>query len=569
LEPVFAGIAAIIILSALFGYLMHRVRQPLLPAYILAGVLVGPLILAFGRIFGISYLVHLTDLSFLTDLSHIGVAFLLFVVGLEMEIRKINRVSLPSFLVALVPTVVIALVVIPLAMLTGLSATAGAYLSLILSFSSTMVVLKLLSDRGELPTLHGRIITGTLLFQDFIAIIALAMLPGLQQFSALLMLRSLLKGLALVLSIVAISDLVFAPMMRVAARSSELLFLMSLSVCFIAASAAELAGFSIEIGAFIAGLSLASLPYKPEIVGRMLPVRNFFIILFYAALGMGLYQVPDWNLVWSFLAVVLILKPLAMMLTLDRLGFSRSTSFLTGVNLAQTSEFSLILVPIAIQANILPATYMVAITLVTLLTFVSSSYVIRYANRIYLLLRDRLFFLHRANLDKFDEFHTKKPFSAVLCGYNRTGYGILKSFKEKKKEILVVDYNPETIHRLRHESVPCIYGDLSDPEIVDRIFKFKPKVIISTVPDLDVNQLLIEQAEKSEHKVMLFVTASWIEDALRLYERGAHYVMLPNLVAGDYLAGIVHKHGKSHKHVHHLRKEHIKELKRRHRHAAE
>ncbi|PIN69345.1 hypothetical protein COV94_03000, partial [Candidatus Woesearchaeota archaeon CG11_big_fil_rev_8_21_14_0_20_57_5] len=265
---------------------MHRVRQPLLPAYILAGVLVGPLILAFGRIFGISYLVHLTDLSFLTDLSHIGVAFLLFVVGLEMEIRKINRVSLPSFLVALVPTVVIALVVIPLAMLTGLSATAGAYLSLILSFSSTMVVLKLLSDRGELPTLHGRIITGTLLFQDFIAIIALAMLPGLQQFSALLMLRSLLKGLALVLSIVAISDLVFAPMMRVAARSSELLFLMSLSVCFIAASAAELAGFSIEIGAFIAGLSLASLPYKPEIVGRMLPVRNFFIILFYAALGM-------------------------------------------------------------------------------------------------------------------------------------------------------------------------------------------------------------------------------------------------------------------------------------------
>jgi len=274
-EVIILDIAVILIISAVLAFIARVLKQPLIPAYVLTGLIVGPLFLGF-----------VDNVDLITAFSEIGIAFLLFIAGLEISFKKIKEANLAKILfVGITQVTIIFFTVFFLRDFLGLSTLQAGYLGIIIAFGSAMVDIKLLADRGELVTLHGRLVLGILLLEVLIAIIAIIIfttggfivVPILIAFSKLL----LIFGIALVLQ-----KFVLNKLFKFAAKSSELLFLSALAVLFFFILLSFLAELSIIIGAFIAGVSLANSPFKTELESRISPLRDFFAILFFVALGM-------------------------------------------------------------------------------------------------------------------------------------------------------------------------------------------------------------------------------------------------------------------------------------------
>src|SRR3989338_3851344 len=270
MQSMFFDIGFIVIISTLFAYIARLLKQPLILAYVLAGILLGP------------YLGVITDLNSIKSLSEIGIAFLLFIVGLEIDIKKLKDVGHVATVGGMLQMVIVFALAFAVTILIGMKSTEALYFGLIIAFSSTMVVVKLLSDKREVDTLHGRIIIGILLLQDIIAILVMSFLG---QSSGILI--SLIKGVAVFAVAFAAGKYVLPHMFRFAASSQELLFIASLGIAFLFSIVANYIGFSIAIGAFMAGIVLKS-PYNTEIVGKIKPLRDFFSVLFFVSLGMQL-----------------------------------------------------------------------------------------------------------------------------------------------------------------------------------------------------------------------------------------------------------------------------------------
>ena len=303
MENIFFDIGLIIIVATIVGYLARLLKQPLIPAYILTGLIIGPIL---GLV---------EDSNVILTLSEIGIAFLLFVVGLELNLKKLKDVASIAIFGGLMQFILLFISGFLIAIILGFVKTESVYIALIVAFSSTMVVVKILSDKRELDTLHGRIIIGFLLMQDLIAIIALSILTTLNNFSMAILVIALLKGIILLSVAVIASKFILPSLFRFAAKSQELLFLMALTTCFsfcifanyigqimmyffslpffenvILGNVLELLkpGFSIAIGAFIAGVSIANLPYNVEIIGKVKPLKDFFATIFFVSLGLEL-----------------------------------------------------------------------------------------------------------------------------------------------------------------------------------------------------------------------------------------------------------------------------------------
>src|SRR3989338_3863523 len=310
---VFFDIGIIVIVSTVFAYAARLLKQPLIPAYVIAGIVLGP------------YLGFITNTEVINNLSEIGIAFLLFIVGLEIDVRKLKDVGLVASLGGVLQIAAVFALAFAASVLMGFFALESAYLGLIIAFSSTMVVVKLLSDKKELDTLHGRIVIGILLLQDIFAIFALSILSQ-GAFSYYSFALSLFKGIAVILASLFAGKYIFPP-----------LFLFSIVVNSI--------GFSIAVGAFIAGIAL-NVPYNIEIIGKIKPLRDFFSVLFFVSLGMQLSLPALGSILKPLLvlaALTILLKPLVVMFLCSFFGYSARTSFMSSLSLAQISEFSLIL----------------------------------------------------------------------------------------------------------------------------------------------------------------------------------------------------------------------------------
>jgi Kef-type K+ transport system membrane component KefB len=531
-EAIIFDIALILIISAIFAFIARILRQPLIPAYVLAGLLIGPLV--FGLI---------KNVELIYALSEIGIAFLLFTAGLEISLRKIKQANLKKILIAGTLQVLLTFgITLLLAGLLNLETMQAVYIGIILSFGSTMVVIKLLSDKDEFVTLHGRLVLGILLLQDLVAIIAIVVLMS-GGFALMPILIAMLKLVIIIAIAIFLQKFVLNKLFRFAARSIELLLLSALAVLFLFIILARMADISIVIGAFIAGVSLANSPFKVELESRISPLRDFFSILFFVALGMqivfgGIAQ--HTSLLIFLIVAAFVLKPIITFLLLRISGYQSRTSFLSAVSLAQLSEFSLIIGALGLTLGAITPAIFSTVILATIVTMAITPYLVEYKGHLFWLLRKPLKLFNKLPSMENLEYKDKQEKSTILIGAHRMGSIILDGLvKRKKKELLVIDHDPEIVHCLVQKKISSIYGDITNPEIFESLDFTKLKTVISTVPDYESSLVLMRKIKARSKSVKVILTARRISEALDLYRSGADYVILPKVIAGKELLRVL------------------------------
>ncbi len=547
----------LLLVAFIVSYIIQLFRQPIIIGYIVAGMIISPFILKIG-----------VSQEFIGIFSELGIAFLLFIVGLHLNpkvIREVGKTSLIVGIAQMALTFGVAFLVSYF--LLAYSLITSIYLGIAFSFSSTIIIMKLLSDKRQLDSLFGKLSIGILIIQDLVAAIVLMVISSSSGEGATLFgffLKTLI-GVGLVLFLFFFNSIFLKRVTRSIARSQELLFLFSICWCFIIGALFNYLGLSMEIGALVAGVVLSTSPYSTEISAKIRPLRDFFLILFFVILGLNA-QISQVESVISnviLLSIVaLIFKPIILMVLMALMGYTKRTNFLVGITLAQISEFSLIVLGMGVALGHVSPEVFSTVTLSGILTIAMSTYMIIYSQKLYQNFRRSLGFLQRKSV-KIAEKKLSKEYFAILFGYNRIGFSILQALKRLGKKYLVVDFNPEIIADLKRFRVPCVYGDMSDSDFLDELPLDKVKLIISTVPDFDSNLLLMENVRLVNKDAIIILRAHTIEDAMNLYKKGADYVLTPHFLGGEYLAKLVAQAKTDRKVYKKERASHIKMLEER------
>jgi Kef-type K+ transport system membrane component KefB/voltage-gated potassium channel Kch len=554
-EVLLWDIGFIIVSATLLAHLARLLRQPLIPAYVLAGIVIGPLGLRI-----------ITDSDIIRTLSELGIAFLLFIVGLELDLRRLRDIGVAATAIAIVSAVAIFALGAAAAYLMGFTGVEAVYIGIGLTFSSTMIVIKILSDKNELETLHGRIILGVLLMQDVLAIMALSVLTSLNNLSIFTIAQSMVWGLGLFSIAIVGSRYVIPTIFKSISKSHELMFLTALSFFFLFARMSEMAGFSVAIGAFVAGMAIATFPYNLEVVGKVRSLRDFFAIIFFVSLGLKIWAQDPSSIVapsLGLLAIVLIAKPAVMVFMTSLMGYGRRVSFLIGLSLFQVSEFSMIIAMQGLAEGNISAEVFSIISVVALVTITLTSYAIKYDNQLYRIAAQRLMVMDKfSKIDKAMQQPVQEPEGkhAVILGCHRLGYSIAKTLQKMGKEFLVVDFNPERVKALIDEGLPCIYGDIGDIDVLDKLHLKKADLVISTINDDEDSMLIISEAKFHNRHVPVVVTAENVRQALELYDYGADYVIVPRMLSGVVVADIIEGYIKYGRRIDNIRDRHVKEL---------
>jgi Kef-type K+ transport system membrane component KefB/Trk K+ transport system NAD-binding subunit len=544
-------LSIIIGIALVLASIMKIFKQPLLIGYILAGIIAGPIL----------GLVKNTDT--LDGFSKIGIALLLFIVGLGLNPRVIKELGKVAFITGLIQVGFSVLLGTAIMLVLGKSIAVALVVGVALSFSSTIVGLKLLTDKKEQTRLYGRLAIGVLLAQDILATIALLVLSMQKDgFGFISSTSLLLKGALIVGILFFISTRVLPKITYFISSNTEYLFLMTIAWGLGIGYLFEFTGFSLEIGALIAGVSLASMPYAQEASARLRPVRDFFVVIFFIVMGANLQlgdvlsQLP---LALVFSAIILVRNPLSIMLPLGVFGHTKRNSFKVGVLLAQVSEFSLIFIILAQQTGLVDGKVVSLITLIALITIAASCYGILYDDELFEKLQKSFRFFESSRQDKTEK---KVTYDIVQFGYNKGGSELIKMFKKMpRKSLVVVDYDPEVIDHLHNKKVHFIYGDATDIELLDELNLAKSKLIVSTITHFPTNRLLIEYVEKMNPSAVIITRADSAADAAELYGLGASYVMVPHFVGTEKLGTFIARHGLNRSDFSKYKEKHLAQLK--------
>jgi Kef-type K+ transport system membrane component KefB/voltage-gated potassium channel Kch len=534
-SDIFAQLSVVIVIAAAVAYVMRLLKQPLIVGYLLTGILLGPSAL------------HLVSANQAFEaFSQIGIALLLFIIGLELSMTVIKHLGKTVLITAAAILLSVGTIGYLVATAFSFSGVEAILIGLSLFFSSTIIIAKVLSDKKEITRLNGQIAIGVILLDDIVATFALLFVAAGKNnaLDGVEIAFLVIKG-AIFIATLALVSMKFLP--RIAksmAKSQELLFLFALAWGFGVASLANYLGFSIEVGALFAGVALAPLAYAKQIGARLKPLRDFFVILFFISLGehlqfnnLGAVVIPA--IVFSF--VVIVLKPLVVMLSLGIMGYTRRTSFKTAINLSQISEFSIILIVLATASGIISPEITAIITLVALLSITISTYLMQYDNALYHRLEKHLEFFERSNAH--DVQHAEKNYPLVLIGYGNGGHQYLKTFKSMKKRYVVIDYDPEVIEDLERANINYLYGDATDPELLAEINMDAARLIINTIGDHEVNQSLVRYVRRRNDKTIIVCYSSTYGQAAELYRLGVSYVMMPHFIGSERLSAYIATHG--------------------------
>jgi len=323
----------------------------------------------------------------------------------------------------------------------------------------------------------------------------------------------------------------------------------------------KMAGFSLETGALIAGISLATLPSRHEISARLLPLRDFFIVLFFIILGAqmsltDLTEILPKAIIFSLF--IIIGNPLVVMIIMKYFGYRKQTSFKTGLSVAQISEFSLILVALGVSLGHIDNVILSTVTLIGLIIIFISSYLILHADSLYTILEPWLSIFEKKH--PTEQAIKNKQFPIILFGCNRIGYDFVETFSHEHKKFLVIDYNPETVAELEIAGISAEYGDASDIAFLDDLDTNKLELLISTIPVFVSNKLIAETIRKKNKRAIIMMIAHTINDALALYDTGVDYVILPHFLGGQYAADIILKMGTNRRRFASLKDKHLNYL---------
>ncbi|OGM15344.1 hypothetical protein A2985_04220 [Candidatus Woesebacteria bacterium RIFCSPLOWO2_01_FULL_43_11] len=548
-------IALLLACAGTLGVVARILKQPPLIGYLFAGLGLA----AFGII---------KDPIALADFGKIGVTLLLFLVGLEMNLKELPSLGKVAFSIGLGQIVFTSLIGFLIALALGFAPVPSIYIAVALTFSSTIIIVKLLSEKGDLGALYGKVTLGVLLVQDLVAILILMFLSGVGEGDISLMnfLVIGVKGAALLVSTWFLSKKILPEIFEsVVGESTELLFILSIAWALgISALVGGPLGFSFEIGGFLAGLALSNLPEHLGVAAKTRPLRDFFLTIFFLFLGTQLFvgnigQVAGEVVILSFF--VLIGNPLIVLIIMGLMRFKKRSSFMAGVALAQISEFSFILMSVGKSMGHIGEAEVALVVVVGVVTMTASSYLILYADRLYPLFKNILSVFEREKTRE-EAFGREVEYSnhIVLVGCNRVGMTLLPFLKRKKILTLVVDHNPKIFNNLTADGVPVILGDIEDPEILSLAKMQTAQMVISSVPYLNDNLLLIEHIKSLSRKPTLIVKAQSRRDALRLYEKGANLVLIPEVITGEFLRHVFLAHGVSEERIKKMGKGHYKRL---------
>lgn len=534
-SDLYTEVVVLLILAAILAIAAIRLRQPLIVSYIAVGILVGPS--AFGLV---------TANDEIDLLAQLGITLLLFVVGLRLDlhiIRTMGPVALATGLGQVAFTSIIGYLI---GLGLGLDPIPALYVAVALTFSSTIIIVKLLSDKREVDTLHGRIALGFLIVQDVVVVLAMIGLNTLATTSDTMpaydALKVLLKGVAFLVFIGLAMRYVLPWLLHACSRSQELLVLFGIAWALALATLGIMLGFSKEVGAFLAGVSLASSPYRDLLGARLVSLRDFLLLFFFLDLGARL----DLGLVGTlfvesmiFSLFVLIGNPLIVMIIMGALGYRKRTGFLAGLTVAQISEFSLILGALGLSLGHINDETMGLITLVGLITISASTYMILYSHPLYERLSPWLEIFESRKPHREDEqgvmFENAAP-KIILFGLGRFGSGIARNLRERGLRVIGIDYNPELVRTGDAMGIPVYYGDAEDPEFIASLPLSHTQCVVSTARELTVNLALIHVLRNLGYKGFVAVTTDNPALSAQLEKAGADLVLEPYSDAGHNAA---------------------------------
>lgn len=549
---IFIDTALLMVISAVLAIGAKMLRQPIVVSYMLTGILIGPAVLN---------IVHGGET--MEIMSKFGIALLLFIVGLGLNANVIKEVGKASVIVGLAQVIVGTIFGAGIFKIAGLSLGHGILLGLAFSFSSTIIILKLLADKKQQHQLYGKLSIGVLLIQDIVAAAALLVVAAstkgglsLVDLASLLLKGGLLVGLVLVAS-----KYIIKPLESVLASSQELLFLFALGWAFGVAALFYKAGFSIEVGALFAGVMLASTNYASEIASRMRPLRDFFLIVFFISLGSTLNLASTGKIIVPAILIslsIIILKPFLVMILFGIMGYTKNTSFKAGLLQSQISEFSLILVLLAttsigVSQDMLSLTTMVAIITITL-----STYIINYSPSLYKVFERHLNIFERKKV-KYEQ-HIGSDYDAIVVGYHKGGREFIKALKHSKFKVLVVDYDPDVIDELERKKINFLYGDITEPDLFDELDISKINLVVSTLTAYEPTNTMLKIMRRKNPSIMTILNTDNPVHAKLLYSHGADYVMLPHVVGGKKIAEFLDENGLNEEAFVRHRKRHLRRL---------
>lgn len=547
-QSIFFQLSLVLALAAGVSLLTRLLRQPPIIGYILSGFVVGPALLNVVQ-----------AREAFDSFSQIGIALLLFMIGLGLNVTVIRRMGKPAVLTYLLILIGLGPIGYLAAWLLGFTVNEALLIAMSLSFSSTIIVIKILSDKKGQSRLYGQLAIGILLVDDIVATLALLFVSAqsggatLSDFGELV-----LKGLGIAAALGLFGALILPRLTKFFATSQELLFLFSLAWAFGIASAFSWAGFSVEVGALFAGVALAHLPYAQEMGTRLKPLRDFFIILFFVGLGvhLGLERVaPAIIPALVISAIVMALKPLLTLIGLGMLGYTKQTSFKASVHLSQISEFSIILVVLAASTGFASEHVVTVMTLVALITIVFSTYLMQYDYKLYRWLEKPLSIFERRDIKQ--ELKALKHYPLVLLGYHKGGHEFVRTFRRMGKGYVVIDFDPEVIEELEQQNINHIYGDATDLELLDEIGVHRSELVVSTIADPETNRLLAEHITGRNRDALFICHAASYDDAEKLYEKGAAYVILPHFIGSEQINSFIRRHGSNKKAFTKYRQHHL------------
>lgn len=554
---VFLAVSLGIIAAGAFAFIARFLKQPLIIGYLFAGLTLSVL--------GVFFKEHKDVMD---AMSQFGITFLLFLVGLEMNLKDLPFLGKAALLAGLGQILFTSVFGYLFAILFGFTPISALYIAIALTFSSTIIVVKLLSEKKDLSSLYGKIAVGFLLVQDLVAILLLIFLSGFQTqtFSELTFFWVLVKGVIMLISVYLLSRLCLAKIFNMASVSSELLFIISLSWALLVSSVVSLpqVGFSVEVGGFLAGLGLASSSQHLQIASRIKPLRDFFITIFFLMLGAKLVIgiTPDLLLPSLFFSLfVLIGNPLIVMAILGFLGYKKRTSFLASVTVAQISEFSFIVVAMGEKLGHVGGSVVGLVTIVGVITMTLSTYLILYSNSLYNKIKHMLDIFEKRKTRE-SAFGPNERFTnhIILLGCDRLGRRILPVLTKKGYRVVIVDFNPTVVEKLVADGFTAFFGDASDVETLSELNISEARMLVSTTGSQDDNLIVLEQLRKLDHKPLTIFSSDNAREALMLYEAGASFVIVPQIAGGDHLAHLLWVHGTSAQHFASLRNRHFDRL---------
>ena len=549
LQSAFGEVAALLVLAAVIGFLGILLRQPLIVSFIAVGLVAGPSALDLVR----------SDEQ-IDLLSELGIAVLLFLVGIKLDVKLVRSVGAVSLLTGLGQVAFTSIIGYLIGLALGLGHVTSLYVAVALTFSSTIIIVKLLSDKREIDSLHGQIALGFLIVQDLVVVLAMIVLSAVGIGNAAdeqgghggSIATVLVSGIALIALVALFVRYVANPLTERLASAPELLVIFAIAQAAMFAAIGDLVGLGKEVGGLMAGISLASTPYRETIAARLAPLRDFLLLFFFIALGSTL----DLSLLGThivaaaiFSLFVLIGNPLIVLSIMGAMGYRKRTGFLAGLTVAQISEFSLIFIAMGVSLGHLEEDALGLVTMVGLVTIAVSTYMITYSHQLFALCEPVLGFFERPGTPREPsevQAQRKREYDVIIFGLGRFGTAIALRLTRRGRRVLGVDFSPAAVQRWRELGLDTRFGDATDAEFISELPLGSAEWIVSTVPihptglsHEDARSTLIQLSRSAGFRGRVAVASHHASDTERLFGAGADLVLEPFQDAADRAADLL------------------------------